>query len=74
VCGEAAYYVDPLAVDDMAKAIIAVVGSRGLQDELRLKGVQRAAAYTWDNAAKQLYSVFEHVACGSPASRQAVVA
>jgi len=74
VCGEAAYYVDPLAVDDMAKAIIAVVGSRALQDELRLKGVQRAAAYTWDNAAKQLYSVFEHVACGSPASRQAVVA
>ena len=74
VCGEAAYYVDPLAIDDMAKAIMAVIGNRALQDELRLKGVQRAAAYTWDNAAKQLYSVFEHVACGSPAPRQAVVA
>jgi len=74
VCGEAAYYVDPLVVDDMAKAITAVVGSRALQDELRFKGVQRAALYTWDNAAKRLLSVFEHVAHGSPAPRQVVVA
>jgi glycosyltransferase involved in cell wall biosynthesis len=74
VCGEAAYYVDPLSVEDMAQAIIAVVRSRALQDELRFKGAQRASLYTWDNAAKQVYSVFQHVVHGSPAPRQVVVA
>ena len=65
VCGEAAYYVDPLAVDEMAAAITAVVRSPSLQDGLRLKGAQQAALYTWDRAAKQLYSVIERVAQGS---------
>jgi len=74
VCGEAAYYIDPLDVDDMTKAITTVVQSRGLQEDLRVKGARRAALFTWEKAAKRLSILFQELASPAPASRRAVLA
>ena len=74
VCGVAAYYIDPLDVDDMARAITTVVQNRGLQDDLRVKGARRAALFTWDNAAKQLYALLQEFASTAPASHRAALA
>ena len=74
VCGEAAYYIDPLAVDDMAKAMTTVVQSQSLQDDLRVKGARRAALFTWERAAKRLYALFQELASAAPASHRAVLA
>jgi glycosyltransferase involved in cell wall biosynthesis len=54
VCGDAAVYFDPTSVPDMAAAIARVVDDSGLRADLRRRGTQRFAIFTWDAAARQL--------------------
>ena len=54
VCGDAALYFDPLSVDDIAAALQRLANDSRLRDELRLAGMQRAAAFTWRAAGQRL--------------------
>lgn len=53
VCGEAALYVDqPDDVDAWCQALRAIVDDGALAAELRARGPERAAAFTWERTAE----------------------
>jgi glycosyltransferase involved in cell wall biosynthesis len=59
VCGDAVVYFDPSSAADMATAIARVVDDAGLRADLRQRGAQRFAAFTWDAAALLLLQHLE---------------
>jgi len=58
VAGDAALMVDPLDVDALADAIKKVLSDRTLWEELRLKGLRRAAGFSWQRCAEETASVY----------------
>jgi len=56
VLGDAALLVDPYDEDALAEALQAAAEDRG---ELRRRGLERAARYTWQRAANQTWAVYE---------------
>jgi glycosyltransferase involved in cell wall biosynthesis len=59
VCGDAAVFFDPTDVDAMAAAMLEADNRR---DELREKGLSRAARYTWDETARRHEDVYRAAA------------
>lgn len=58
VCGDAAFYVDPGDVDDIAKGINEVLGDLELRDNLIQKGLKRASLFTWEKASKEVLNLY----------------
>lgn len=59
VLGDAALFVPPLDVEGLAQAISRVQADQGLAGDLRLRGYERAARYTWQSSATQLLGAYE---------------
>jgi glycosyltransferase involved in cell wall biosynthesis len=59
VLGDAALLVDPYDEDALAAALQAAVEDRG---ELRRRGLERAARFTWHRTAEQTWQVYQDVA------------
>ena len=59
VAGGAAVLVDPLDVDAIAAGIREAIGRR---EELRAAGLERAAGFTWDEAARRTIQVYREAA------------
>lgn len=59
VCGDAAYYFNPLDVDDMATKISEVLDDKDLQKDLIAKGKQQIKKYSWRRMAKQTLEVYQ---------------
>ena len=59
VAGDAAVLVDPLDVDAIAAGIMEAL-ARG--EELRAKGLERAADFSWDRVARETLAVYAGVA------------
>jgi len=57
VCGEAARYVNPNSVDDIANAIREVMGSPALRERLKSAGADRSRKFTWESTARLLHEV-----------------
>lgn len=53
VGGEAVSYFDPLRVEDMSAAITRFLGDPDLQADLRQRGYEQAAGFTWKRCAQQ---------------------
>jgi glycosyltransferase involved in cell wall biosynthesis len=62
VVGDAAVLFDPLDVEAMAAAIMSVLYDRSLAQRLRLVGLQRAATFTWDRAARRTRDLYAETA------------
>lgn len=58
VCGDAAYYIDPISIESIAKAIMDVTGDEILQQSLQEKGLKRASQFTWEKAAEEHLDAF----------------
>lgn len=58
VCGDGAYYIDPISIESIAKAIMDVTGDEILQQSLREKGLKRASQFTWEKAAEEHHNAF----------------
>jgi glycosyltransferase involved in cell wall biosynthesis len=58
VVGDAAILVDPLDTEAMAQAIATVLHNPDLQARLTARGLQRAAGFSWDTAARTIASVY----------------
>ncbi len=69
VCGEAAEYVDPLDVDDIARGLAATLDEGRLQ-QLRERGRARAAEMRWSDTAAALLTLLAR--WGRPAGRGAL--
>ncbi len=61
VCGDAAYYVNPYDVKDIAKGIEIVLKDEELQKELIHKGLERAKLFSWEKSAKKLVKIIKEV-------------
>ena len=59
VCGDAAYYVNPYDVNDIARGIEAVLKDENLQKELILKGLERVKLFSWEESAKKVMKIIE---------------
>jgi glycosyltransferase involved in cell wall biosynthesis len=57
ICGEAALYIDPLDVEDMAEKMFRALTDETLRKDLILKGFDRLKLYDWKKAA------FEYIQC-----------
>jgi glycosyltransferase involved in cell wall biosynthesis len=67
VAGNAALLVDPYSVEEMAEALRLIHEDHCLGSELSRKGLERAAHFTWENAARSTLELYEQVVAGAPA-------
>jgi glycosyltransferase involved in cell wall biosynthesis len=51
VCGEAALYCDPRNPSDIADKIQRLMGNPALRNQLRVKGRERSAMFSWESSA-----------------------
>ncbi len=58
VAGDAALLVDPQCDDEITVAMWRVLTDPALRAEMRAKGLQRAAAFSWSRAAEQTMAVY----------------
>jgi glycosyltransferase involved in cell wall biosynthesis len=68
VVGEAGLLVDPLSVTAIAQGLTRLATDTLLRDQLRRRGLERAATYTWDRAAHQTLEVLRRAAGALPQS------
>ncbi len=64
VVGDAALLVDPHDTGAIAQAMLRVLGSPQLQEELRQKGYERARGFTWEHSARKMLSLYAQVYAG----------
>lgn len=58
VYGEAAYYFNPLSIDEIADAIDTVITDPSLREELIQKGHKQREKYSWERMATQTLEVY----------------
>ena len=61
VVGEAAITVDPYDVEALAGAMHRVLADADLQQDLRRRGLERAAGFTWERTAQETVQVYREV-------------
>lgn len=61
ICGDAAYYVNPFDIDNIARGIVTVLGNKSMTKGLIIKGVENAKCFSWDEAGKKTLKVFSDV-------------
>jgi len=61
VAGDAALLVDPEDVGEIADALARVLTDAALAEDLRRRGRERAAAFSWDATARATLDVYRHV-------------
>ncbi|MBV1704724.1 MAG: glycosyltransferase family 4 protein [Hyphomicrobiales bacterium] len=64
VAGDAALLVDPASPEAMARGLVAIATDGAVRARRALAGPARAAAYSWDDAARRYAALFEDVATG----------
>jgi glycosyltransferase involved in cell wall biosynthesis len=63
--GDAAQYFDPLDVASISATLCRLLGDTELQDEMRGRGLARAAAFSWERAAAETRAVYDAVLTGT---------
>jgi len=64
VAGGAALLADPRSPGDLARALESVAGDAALREDLSARGLARAAAFSWERAARETLAVYRDVAGG----------
>jgi glycosyltransferase involved in cell wall biosynthesis len=62
VCGDAAFYVDPFAVQSIADAMVRLNEDASLRAALREKGIEQVKKFNWARLGEQLYDVYREAA------------
>jgi glycosyltransferase involved in cell wall biosynthesis len=66
VAGEAALLIDPLDTDALAMAVGRILLDRALNKDMRIKGLQHAASFSWEQTARKTWESYCAVAAGGP--------
>jgi glycosyltransferase involved in cell wall biosynthesis len=61
VAGDAALFVDPLSVDQIADALLEVLSNSDLKSRLAAAGKARAAAFSWQETARRTVKIYQEV-------------
>jgi glycosyltransferase involved in cell wall biosynthesis len=59
VAGDAAVYMDPLSVDNMAETLAAVISDPELRSNLRRKGFENLKRFSWKKTATEALQVYQ---------------
>ena len=65
VAGDAAVLVDPLSVEAIGDGLRRLLTDADLRAELRRRGIERAAQFSWRRAADETHEVYERAAVGA---------
>jgi glycosyltransferase involved in cell wall biosynthesis len=68
VSAQAALLVDPYSVDSIRAALVQLISSTELRQQLSLKGLERAAEFSWDRTAAETLAVLHKAAGLNPRS------
>ena len=58
ICGDAAEYFDPTSEDEMAAKIGLLLDSSSRREELRVRGSERAKAFSWEKMAEETAGIY----------------
>jgi glycosyltransferase involved in cell wall biosynthesis len=61
VAGTAALLVNPESVEELAEALVKMVADEQLREDLKQKGLIRAAKYTWPKAVEKTWKVYREL-------------
>lgn len=61
VVGDSGLLCDPYDVEDMARILLCMIHNNVLRKELREKGLQRAAKFSWEVAARKTLKIYEEI-------------
>ena len=61
VCGDGAFYVDPMDTEAIAQGMVKVIDDEILKNELKKRAIIRASRFSWEKAASNLLSTFREV-------------
>ncbi|MCM8819713.1 MAG: glycosyltransferase family 4 protein [Candidatus Omnitrophica bacterium] len=59
VCGDAAYYVNPYDVKDIADGIEKVLTDENLRDDLIKKGFENVKRFSWESSARKIIEIID---------------
>jgi glycosyltransferase involved in cell wall biosynthesis len=62
--GDAALYFNPLDVESISDVLCRLLSDAGLQDEMRNRGLARAAQFSWQRAAAETKAVYDTLLTG----------
>jgi len=62
VIGDVGVQIDPRSVDDIARALTQMIEQPELRERSIGMGPERAQAFTWDKAARELLAIYDQVA------------
>lgn len=62
VCGDAALYINPHQIDDIAEKIAYLVNDQLLQESLILKGYENIKRFTWDKCGNEFWGIVKKYA------------
>lgn len=65
IAGDAAVLADPAQYKDIALAMERLLSDTNLRETYRQKGLARAAQFSWENSARDLISLYDHVLNGN---------
>ncbi len=60
VAGEAAYLVDPYSIENIAEGISRVLTDEHLQEDLKIRGLDRAGQFSWARCARATHEVLKN--------------
>ena len=56
VCGGAARYIDPASAESISAAIVELMASPALREQLKHKGLEQVKLFKWADTARGLYN------------------
>lgn len=59
VCGDAAYYVNPYDIEDIARGIEKVLTDENLRQELVKKGFENVKRFSWEKSAQEIIQILQ---------------
>lgn len=61
VLGDAALFINPLDANEIAEAMHTIAKDSSLANELRARGLQRAAQFSWDDSARRIEAILKSI-------------
>lgn len=62
VCGDAALYIDPFDVKDIAEKMQEITSNNAFRDQLILKGDKQHLKFDWDKSAEKMWQIIQNTA------------
>jgi glycosyltransferase involved in cell wall biosynthesis len=61
VGGDAVAYFDPQDADELSAVMESVLTSAQIRDEMREKGLQRAACFSWKECVQKHFKIYQQI-------------